>query len=48
MALAPDWLRAVFNGNWGDPEVLIGTGITAVLAVIAVRVAGRSFSRANA
>jgi ABC-2 type transport system permease protein len=45
---AVDAVRAVFNGNWGDPEVLIGTGITAALAVIAVRVAGRSFSRANA
>ena len=45
---AVDAVRAVFNGQWGDREILIGTAVTAVLAVLAVRVAGRSFTRANA
>lgn len=45
---AVDAVRALFNGQWGDPEIVIGTVITGVLAIIAVRVAGRSFSRANA
>jgi ABC-2 type transport system permease protein len=45
---AVDAARALFNGQWGDPEIVIGTSITAVLAILAVRVASRSFSRANA
>ena len=45
---AVDAVRALFNGQWSDPEILVGTAVTAVLAVVAVRVAGRSFTRANA
>lgn len=45
---AVDAVRAVFNGQWGDREILIGTAVTGVLAILAVRVAGRSFTRANA
>jgi ABC-2 type transport system permease protein len=45
---AVDAVRAIFNGQWGDREILIGTAMTAVLAVLAVRFAGRSFTRANA
>jgi ABC-2 type transport system permease protein len=45
---AVDAVRAIFNGQWGDPEIVIGTAVTAVLAVLAVRFAGRSFTRANA
>jgi ABC-2 type transport system permease protein len=45
---AVDAVRAIFNGQWGDQEILIGTLVTAVLAVLAVRFAGRSFTRANA
>ena len=45
---AVDAVRAIFNGQWGDREILIGTVVTAVLAVLAVRFAGRSFTRANA
>jgi len=45
---AVDAVRAIFNGQWGDPEIVIGTVVTAVLAVLAVRFAGRSFTRANA
>ena len=45
---AVDAVRAIFNGQWGDPEIVIGTVVTAALAVLAVRFAGRSFTRANA
>jgi ABC-2 type transport system permease protein len=45
---AVDAVRAIFNGQWGDREILVGTVVTAVLAVLAVRFAGRSFTRANA
>ena len=45
---AVDAGRALFNGDWGNPEIGIGVGITTVLAVVAVWVASRSFSRANA
>lgn len=40
--------RALFNGEWGNPEVSLGVGLTAALAVIAVWIASRAFSRANA
>ena len=43
-----DAARALFNGHWGDPEIAIGVAITAVMAVISVWVAARTFSRANA
>src|SRR6185369_1820256 len=45
---AVDAVRAIFNGQWGDREIVIGAVLTAVLAVLAVRFAGRSFTRANA
>ena len=45
---AVDAARALFNGDWGNPEVAIGVSITAVLAVLAVWIASRAFSRANA
>ena len=40
--------RSLFNGQWADPEILIGVVVTGVLAVIAVWIASRAFSRANA
>jgi ABC-2 type transport system permease protein len=40
--------RAVFNGQWGDPEIVLGVGLTGLLAVIAVWIASRAFSQANA
>jgi ABC-2 type transport system permease protein len=43
---AVDAARALFNGDWGNPEVAIGVSITAVLAVIAVWLASRAFNRA--
>lgn len=45
---AVDAARALFNGLWGDPEIVIGVGITAILAVSAVWMASRAFSRAAA
>jgi ABC-2 type transport system permease protein len=45
---AVDAARALFNGDWGNPEIAIGVGITTILAVAAVWVASRAFSRANA
>lgn len=45
---AVDAARALFNGQWGDPEVLIGVGMTGVLAILALLLASRTFGRANA
>jgi ABC-2 type transport system permease protein len=45
---ATDAARALFNSDWGNPEIAIGVAITSVLAVIAVWIAARTFSRANA
>ena len=45
---AADAARALFNGDWSNPEVAIGTAIMAALAVLAVWLASRAFSRAVA
>jgi len=45
---AADAARALFNADWGNPEIAIGTSITAILAIGAVWIASRAFSRANA
>ena len=45
---AVDAVRALFNGQWGEPEILIGTVVTAILAVVGVWVASRAFTRATA
>ena len=45
---ATDAARALFNSDWGNPEIAVGVVITSVLAVIAVWIAARTFSRANA
>jgi ABC-2 type transport system permease protein len=45
---AVDAARALFNGDWGNPEIAIGTAMAAVLAVVAVWLASRAFSRATA
>lgn len=45
---AVDAARALFNGEWEDPQVLFGVGMTAVLAVLALSLASRAFGRANA
>jgi ABC-2 type transport system permease protein len=45
---AVDAARALFNGQWGSPEIPIGVGLTAILAVLSVAIAARTFARANA
>jgi ABC-2 type transport system permease protein len=45
---AVDAARAMFNGDWSNPEIGIGVGITTILAIVAVWIASRTFSRANA
>jgi ABC-2 type transport system permease protein len=43
-----DAARALFNGAYDDPELIVGVVVTAVAAVIAVLVGGRAFSRSVA
>lgn len=45
---AVDAARALFNDLWGDPEIVIGVGVTGILAIFAVWTASRAFSRAAA
>ena len=45
---AADAARALFNGDWANPEIAIGTAIMAALAVFAVWLASRAFNRAVA
>jgi ABC-2 type transport system permease protein len=45
---AVDAARALFNSQWGDPEIVIGVVLTSVLAAIALWLASRAFARANA
>jgi ABC-2 type transport system permease protein len=45
---AVDAVRAVFNGQWGDSEIVIGTVVTAALAIGGVWIASRTFARATA
>jgi len=40
--------RDLFNSNFGDPEVVIGVAVMAVLAALMVAIGARSFSRAAA
>ena len=45
---AVDAARALFNGDWGNPDIAIGVTISAIFAIFAVWVGSRSFSRAVA
>ena len=45
---ATDAARALFNSDWGNPEIRIGVLITGALAAFAIWIASRTFSRANA
>jgi ABC-2 type transport system permease protein len=45
---AVDAARALFNGDWGNPEIALGVGITGLLAIAAVWLGGRTFGRAAA
>jgi len=43
-----DAARALFNGVWEDPQIIVGVTVMSVLGVIALWVASRAFSRGNA
>ena len=45
---AVDAARALFNGDWGNPDVAIGVTISAILAVFAVWIGSRRSRRAVA
>jgi ABC-2 type transport system permease protein len=45
---AVDAARALFNGDWGNPNVIQGVAITTICAVIAVWIGARTFSRSAA
>ena len=45
---AADAARALFNGDWSNPEIAIGAAIMGALAVLAVWLASRAFNRAVA
>jgi len=45
---AVDAARALFNGQWAEPEILIGGTVMTVLSVLALWVASRAFARSNA
>jgi ABC-2 type transport system permease protein len=45
---AVDAARAMFNGQWGSPEIALGIAVTAIGAVLALSLASRSFGRATA
>ena len=48
MTHAVDATRAVFNGDWGSPEIVIGVVITSLVAVFSVWFGARAFNRAVA
>ena len=48
MTHAVDATRAVFNGDWGSPEIVLGVAVTSVVAVFAVWFGARAFNRAVA
>ncbi len=41
-------IRALFNASFGDPEIVIGVALLAVLSCLTIFVGARSFSRAAA
>ena len=45
---AVDASRALFNGTWADPQIVVGVVVTTIMAVIALWLASRAFARANA
>ncbi|HEX5825136.1 MAG TPA: ABC transporter permease [Candidatus Limnocylindrales bacterium] len=45
---AADAARALFNGDWANPEIAIGAVVMGALAILAVWLASRAFNRAVA
>jgi ABC-2 type transport system permease protein len=40
--------RALFNADWGNPDIALGVAISTIFAVFAVWVGSRAFNRAVA
>ena len=45
---AVDAARALFNGLWADPQIIVGTVVMGALAVMSLVLASRAFARTNA
>ncbi len=45
---AVDAARALFNGLWDDPQIVVGVTVMAIMTVASLWLASRAFSRANA
>jgi len=45
---AVDAARALFNGLWDDPQIVVGSVVMGVLAVISLWIASRAFARTTA
>lgn len=45
---AVDAARALFNGMWEDPQIVVGAAVMGTLAAVTLFVASRAFSRATA
>ena len=45
---AVDAARALFNGLWGDPQIIVGSVVMGTLALLSLWVASRAFARTNA
>jgi ABC-2 type transport system permease protein len=45
---AVDAARALFNGVWDDPQIVVGATVMGILAAVALWVASRAFARATA
>ena len=45
---AVDAARALFNGMWEDPQIVVGATVMGILAAAALFVASRAFTRATA
>jgi ABC-2 type transport system permease protein len=45
---AVDAARALFNGLWDDPQIIVGTVVMGTLAILSLVLASRAFARTNA
>ena len=45
---AVDAARALFNGLWDDPQIMVGSVVMGTLAILSLVLASRAFSRTNA
>ena len=45
---AVDAARALFNGLWDDPQIVVGSVVMGALAILSLLLASRAFARTNA